>query len=68
MHDPRETHMDAVHRILRYLKAAPSKGLLFKPHGHLYVQGYSDSDWAGSLNDRHYTSGYCSFVRGNLVT
>ncbi|XP_047336539.1 uncharacterized mitochondrial protein AtMg00810-like [Impatiens glandulifera] len=45
MHDPRETHMDAVHRILRYLEATLDNGLLFKPHNHLDVQGYINSDW-----------------------
>ncbi|XP_047331548.1 secreted RxLR effector protein 161-like [Impatiens glandulifera] len=68
MHDPRETHMDAVYRILRYLKTKSGKGLLFKPQGHLDVQGYTDSDWDGSLDDRRSTSGYCAFVGGNLVT
>ena len=29
---------------------------------------YSDADWAGSICDRRSTSGYCSFVWGNLVT
>jgi len=30
MHDPRSDHMDAVYRILRYLKKNPDKGFLFK--------------------------------------
>ncbi|MDD0213413.1 hypothetical protein PSY81_23775, partial [Shigella flexneri] len=30
MHCPSEEHMDAVFRILRYLKRAPGKGLLFQ--------------------------------------
>lgn len=29
MHSPSEEHMDAIYRILRYLKCAPGKGLLF---------------------------------------
>lgn len=32
------------------------------------VEAFSDADWAGSLNDRRSTSGYCSVVVGNLVT
>jgi hypothetical protein len=31
------------------------------------ICGYSDSDWAGSY-DRKSTTGYCTFVGGNLVT
>jgi hypothetical protein len=68
MHSPNEVHMDAVHRILRYLKSAPGKGLMFSKHGHLEVEGYIDADWVGSITDRKSTSGYFTFVGGNLVT
>lgn len=68
MHDPRKPHMDAVERILRYLKSAPGKGLLFSNHDHLKVEGYTDADWAGSADNRRSTSGYFTFVGGNLVT
>ena len=27
-----------------------------------------DADWVGSLDDRRLTSGYCTFIGGNLVT
>jgi hypothetical protein len=41
MHDPRSGHLEAVKRILRYLKGSPGKGLMFKSHGHLNVDGYA---------------------------
>jgi hypothetical protein len=47
MHEPRSGHLDIVHRILRHLKGTPGKGLWFAKNGHLEVDGYSDSDWAG---------------------
>jgi hypothetical protein len=31
------------------------------------ICGYSDADWAGSFN-RKFTTGFCTFVGGNLVT
>ncbi|KAJ7951046.1 Retrovirus-related Pol polyprotein from transposon TNT 1-94 [Quillaja saponaria] len=68
MHDPRSDHLDAVHRILRYLKSAPGKGLLFENNRSLKLEAYTDADWAGSLDDRRSTSGYCTFVGGNLVS
>ena len=68
MHSPRESHQEAVFRILRYLKSAPGKGLHFARHDHLRVEAYTDADWAGSITDRRSTSGYCTFVGGNLVT
>ncbi|GFY81234.1 DNAJ homologue 2 [Actinidia rufa] len=68
MHDPRTSHMDAVYRILSYLKSAPGKGIMFSNHGHLQLEVFTDADWAGSVDDRRSTSGYCTFLGGNLVT
>lgn len=59
--------MDAVYRILRYLKRNPGKGLLFKKNGHIDVEGYCDANWASCPDDRRSTSSYCVFVGGNLV-
>jgi hypothetical protein len=68
MHNLSEDHMNAVVRILRYLKASPGKGLMFSKNSHLEISGYTDADWAGSISDRKSTSGYFMFVGGNLVT
>ncbi|RVX12128.1 Retrovirus-related Pol polyprotein from transposon RE1 [Vitis vinifera] len=69
MHNPGEQHMNAVMRILRYLKNAPGKGILFaKNVDHQSIEVYTDADWAGAVNDRRSTSGYFTFVGGNLVT
>ncbi|XP_037491209.1 uncharacterized mitochondrial protein AtMg00240-like [Jatropha curcas] len=68
MHDPRESHLEAVHRILRYLKSAPGRRLLFSTNCHLKIKGYTNADWASSLDDRRSTAGYCVFLGGNLVT
>ncbi|CAN6708602.1 unnamed protein product [Malus baccata var. baccata] len=32
------------------------------------VEGYTDADWAGSMDDMRLTSGYFTFVGDNLVT
>ncbi|KAH9697911.1 retrovirus-related pol polyprotein from transposon RE1 [Citrus sinensis] len=68
MHAPGPEHFETVYRILRYLKGSPGKGLLLRKNGHLQVEVYTDADWAGSVTDRRSTSGYCTFVGGNLVT
>jgi hypothetical protein len=60
--------MEAVMRILRYLKGSPGRGIMFEKHGHLKIAGYTDADWAGSVCDRKSTTGYFTFVGGNLVT
>jgi Reverse transcriptase (RNA-dependent DNA polymerase) len=68
IHDLRKGHMDAVYHILRYLKSAPGKGLIFRKNGHMNIEGYCDSDWASCQDDRRFTSDYCMFVGGNLVS
>ncbi|KAL4033413.1 hypothetical protein IC575_006500 [Cucumis melo] len=65
---PYEEHMEAVKRILRYLKTTPGKELMFRKIDKKTIKAYTNSDWAGSVVDRKSTSGYCTFVWGNFVT
>ena len=65
---PCKEHWDAVTRIVRYIRGAPGKSLLYEDKGHTQVVGYSDADWAGSPSNRRSTSGFCIFVGGNLVS
>lgn len=64
MHAPTQDHMEAVYKILRYLKGCLGMGILYKRHGHHCVEIYTDIDWAGSLTDLRSTFGYCSLVLG----
>ncbi|CAK9158417.1 unnamed protein product [Ilex paraguariensis] len=68
MHYPSEAHMNAVTRILRYLKFSNGKGLMYSENDHLNIDGYTDADWARNISDRKSTSSYFTFVGGNLVT
>ncbi|KAL0544471.1 hypothetical protein IC582_019587 [Cucumis melo] len=65
---PYEEHMEAVKRILRYLKTTLGKGLMFRKTDKKTIEAYTNSDWAGSVVDKKSTSGYCTFVWGNFVT
>ncbi|RVW88704.1 Retrovirus-related Pol polyprotein from transposon RE1 [Vitis vinifera] len=48
---------------------APGKGILFAENvDHQSIEAYTDVDWAGAVDDRRSTSGYFTFVGGNLVT
>jgi outer membrane protein OmpA-like peptidoglycan-associated protein len=66
MHSPSEEHMKVVTRVLRYLKSSPGKGILFKKGENLKIEGYTDADWAGSIEDRRSTSGYFTFMGGEF--
>lgn len=68
MHDPRESHLQVVNRVMHYLKGNPGKGILFKKNDNLTLEAYTDADYAGSIIDRRSMTGYCTFLGGNLVT
>jgi hypothetical protein len=51
--------------VLRYVKDTTDFGVFFSQTQDPKLQGYSDSDWGGSLDDMKSTSGYCfSFGTG----
>ncbi|KAL8100531.1 hypothetical protein AgCh_032693 [Apium graveolens] len=50
--NPSVDHMEAVNRILKYLKKNPGKGLMFIKSGDQSLKVYTDADWAGSPFDR----------------
>ena len=53
MHNPREQHINVVMRILRYLKSAPGKGILFTKNVDCQsVDAYSDANWTGAIDER----------------
>jgi hypothetical protein len=44
MYDPRKSYMDALYYILRYLKSASGRSLMFIKNGYMNIEGYCDSD------------------------
>jgi hypothetical protein len=67
MYASRTSHLDALTRILRYLKGTPGKGIWIKNNNSNNVCGYSNANWVRSF-DGKFTTGLCTFVRGNIVT
>jgi hypothetical protein len=66
--DPKECHLLAVKRILRYLVAMPCFGIWYPKGSTFDLIGYSDSDYAGCKVDRMSTSGTCQFLGRSLVS
>jgi hypothetical protein len=58
----------SVKRVLRYIKGSKDYGLLFSSSGENELIGYSDSDWAGDIDNRRSTSGYTFFIGNSLVS
>jgi hypothetical protein len=68
MHDPREPHLTAMKRILRYLQGTPDYGLLLRRSSCSDLVVYTDVDWAGCPDTRRSTSGYAVFLGDNSVS
>jgi hypothetical protein len=56
---PKECHLRAVKRIMRYLILTPYLGLWYPKGTHFELIGYSDVDYAGCKVDRRSTSRTC---------
>ncbi|KAK6153313.1 hypothetical protein DH2020_012952 [Rehmannia glutinosa] len=65
---PKESHMTATKRILRYLKGCQEIGLWYPKEGGFKLVGYSDSDYVGCRIDRKSTSGTCQMLGNSLVS
>ena len=61
MHASIDSHWAAVKRILRYLKGTTSYGFHITQGTSFALHGFTDADWAGSIDDRKSTGGYLVF-------
>jgi hypothetical protein len=69
MHNPREPHLIALKRILRYLRGTVDFSLLLhRRSSSAELVVYNDLDWGGCPNTRRSISGYAVFLGGNLVS
>ncbi|KAA3481313.1 pleiotropic drug resistance protein 3-like [Gossypium australe] len=58
MHCSNTTHFKVAKRVLRYVKGTLNFGVKFEKAKELKLLGYSESDWARSVDDMKSTSGY----------
>jgi hypothetical protein len=52
MHAPTDSHWITVKRILCYLKGTTSYGFHITRGSSFALHGFTDADWAGSIDDR----------------
>ena len=65
---PIMTHFKALKRILRYIKGTIDFGLFYGYSNSFVLVGYSDSDWAGDMDDRKSTIGFIFYMRDITFT
>ncbi|CAM8884293.1 unnamed protein product [Rhodiola kirilowii] len=66
MHEPKEDHLKAAHKVLRYLKLALTQGLFYLANQHLVLKAYCDADWGACPITRKSITGY-SVLFGNCL-
>ena len=65
--NPKVSHLNAVKRVIKYVNRTCDYGLFYNKESNLSLPGFSDSDWAGNIDDRKSTTGGCFYVGANLV-
>ena len=65
---PKESYLNAVKRIFRYLKGTIDIGLWYPKCDNFELICYSDADFGGCKIDRKSTSGTCHFLGHSLVS
>jgi hypothetical protein len=68
MHQPTEDNWSAIKRILCYVAGTLHMGLQVHSKSNLQINAYTDADWAGNLDDRRSTSGFCVYLSSNLIS
>ena len=64
MHNLGRSHWNAAKHVFRYLAGTKDHDILFGPNSISGVVGNTDSDFAGCMDSRKSTTGYC-FKFGN---
>ncbi|RVW69235.1 Retrovirus-related Pol polyprotein from transposon TNT 1-94 [Vitis vinifera] len=64
---PKESHLIALKRIIRYIAGTLELSLWYPFDTHSDVACYTDADWAGNVDDRKSTSGGCFYIGNCLV-
>ena len=68
MHSPTMQHLGAAKRVLGYVAGTVDFGLWYSKEAGCSLVGFSDSDWAGNVDDRKNTSGYAFHLGSAAVS
>jgi hypothetical protein len=68
MESPKDSHWQVGKRILRYVAGTSSYGILYSSTEYDVLTGFTDSDFAGSLDDRKSTSGHVFHLGSGVIS
>eukprot|EP00253_Pinus_taeda_P016785 PITA_16785 len=67
MEIPKDTHWKEAKRILKYVNETKEYGIFYIATKDFRVVGYTNNDWAGSVNDRKSTLGYAFHLSSGAI-
>jgi hypothetical protein len=66
--EPRHEHWIAAKHVLRYIHGTINYGLRYTASSSVQLHGFTDSDWAGSAEERKRTSGMCFSLGSAMIS
>eukprot|EP00253_Pinus_taeda_P002405 PITA_02405 len=68
MQNPHESHWKATKRILHYVRGMVQFGIHYREEASPLLVGFTDSNWAGDLDDQKSTAGYVFTLGSGPIT
>ncbi|GJZ41064.1 ribonuclease H-like domain-containing protein [Tanacetum coccineum] len=68
MHSPLSCHLKISFKILRFLKSCSGLGIHIARTSGMFLNAYSDADWAKCIVTRKSVTGYCVLLNNSLVS
>jgi hypothetical protein len=66
--EPRHEHWIAAKHVLRYIHGTRNYVLRYTASNDIQLHGFTDSDWARSIEDRKSTSGMCFILGSTMIS
>ena len=66
--EPKQEHWIAAKHVLRDIRGTINYDLRYTASNDIQLHGFTDSDWAGSAEDRKSTSGMCFSLGSAMIS
>ncbi|KAG7599299.1 Reverse transcriptase RNA-dependent DNA polymerase [Arabidopsis suecica] len=65
---PSDIHLQAAHKVLRYIKTNPGQGLMYSVDSEICLNAFSDADWAACKDTRRSITGFFVYLGTSLIS